>query len=205
MIPRDIQRLIEENIGDNGAILFNSLLSQEPRPADAIVFLQGDKLDRAQKVKDLFDQGYAPRILITGNNVRVGLREENDANIQSIHRYFLEQGVPRTALLLDDTSLNTLEQAKHTVALVKKEDWKMLLVVTSPFHLLRTYLTFLKQKDAQQWNGTVITQAPDFSWDGIPSGRRKTAKEMLQIELQKIDTYKSNLATVQEGVRTATS
>ena len=103
--------------------------------------------------------------------------------------------------MIDDQSLNTLDQAVHTVKQAKEKSWEKLLIVTSPYHVLRTYLTLVKQTREQGWKGSIIMQAADLRWDGIPSGREKTAEDMLVVEMEKIKQYTNDLASIEEGRR----
>lgn len=53
-------------------------------------------------------------------------------------------GVPPSALLLEQESLHTRENAEYVMALLKEHQIRRIILVTSPFHQLRTYLTFVK-------------------------------------------------------------
>jgi uncharacterized SAM-binding protein YcdF (DUF218 family) len=53
-------------------------------------------------------------------------------------------GVPPEAILVEDASLHTRENAECTLALLKQRNVQSILLVTSPFHQLRTSLTFAK-------------------------------------------------------------
>lgn len=48
------------------------------------------------------------------------------------------------ALLLENESLHTRENAEYVLSLVKARGFRRVILVTSPFHQLRTYLTFAK-------------------------------------------------------------
>jgi uncharacterized SAM-binding protein YcdF (DUF218 family) len=76
-------------------------------------------------------------------------------NINSIYSGFLlsaaymrdqavQMGIPLRALLTESESLHTRENAEHTLALLKEHGMLSIILVTSPFHQLRTYLTFAK-------------------------------------------------------------
>ena len=194
---------VKEVLGTKGAELFSALLLQEPRKADAIVYLQGDQLDRAPKTAELYNKEYADTIFITGNNNLIGRgkrNEENDFHLDISKEYFIKHGVKEEAILIDDKSMNSKDQAVTIIKLAKEKGWNTLLVVTSPFHILRAYLTLLKQVGEQDWNGEIIMQHPDLSWNSIPSGRVKTALVMLEEDLEKIKKYKDDIAEYKHNV-----
>ena len=146
---------------------------------------------------------YANTILITGNNNLIGRgkrNEENDFHLDISKEYFIKHGVREEAILIDDKSMNSKDQAVTIIKLAKEKGWNTLLVVTSPFHILRAYLTLLKQVGEQDWNGEIIMQHPDLSWNSIPSGRVKTALVMLEEDLEKIKKYKDDIAEYKHNV-----
>jgi uncharacterized SAM-binding protein YcdF (DUF218 family) len=123
---------------------------------------------------DLYQRGWAPRIICSGKfSVKVtdtptlmpmselqtavlqGRLQEKD--IASAAKswdtalgacYMCEQaiqmGVPSEAILIEDESLHTKENAEMVLALAKRHHMRRIILVTSPFHQRRTYLTFAK-------------------------------------------------------------
>ena len=196
--------LIEKKLGADGVELFDRLMAQEPQQADTIVFLQGDQLDRAPAVEKLWKRGLAPLVLITGNNDLIGRgkrNEECDFHLDKLKGYLLERGIPNESILMDDQAFNTPDQAIHAIEMARKHGWKTLLIITSPYHILRAYLTCLKQVHEQEWSGGIIMHVADLAWERNPSGRERPALEMLDIELDKIEKYQKDLANVSEGLK----
>jgi len=187
------EEVVKKYLGLAGIELFLKIIGQKPENSDAIVFLQGDRFDRINEALDLYNKGFSKNIVITGNNVLIGAgkrADENDVSLDVIKNYFLERGIPESALIIDDKSLNTLDQAINTLKLAKQKKWKSLILVTSPYHVLRAHLTFLKEGSRQSWRGTIIVKAADLEWNQNPSGRGKTALEMLEVEMEKLEKYK---------------
>jgi uncharacterized SAM-binding protein YcdF (DUF218 family) len=54
----------------------------------------------------------------------------------------LKFGVPAEAILVEERSLHTLENASFTLPILEERGALRIILVTSPFHQLRTYLTF---------------------------------------------------------------
>jgi len=193
MVNIEPKNIIGVHLGKSGATLFTKLIKQKPKNVDAIIFIQGDRLDRAPTVKSLYKKGFAKQIIITGNNNFIGQgkrNEENDIHLSKLEKYLLTHGIPKGVITIDDQAFNTLDQAVNTIKLAKRNSWSSLIIVTSSYNLLRTYLTFAKQAKKQKWQGTIIMQLADLPWSTIPSGRKRTAIVLLSLELEKIKKYK---------------
>ena len=52
--------------------------------------------------------------------------------------------VPPDAVIVEGTSLHTKENAEQVLAILKQHGMSRIILMTSPFHQLRTYLTFVK-------------------------------------------------------------
>lgn len=177
----DLEIIVEKTLKKGK--LFKEILSQKPKKADVIVFLQGDRFDRCPKVLSLYQEGFSSKILITGNNTRA--EEIKDSLLPEIKEWFLKNQVKEEDIIVEDNSLNTLDQAVNVIKIAKENNYKKLILVTSPYHALRVYLTFLKQ----EWEGNIVIQTINQKWSDIPSGDNKTALEMLVGEIEKIRNY----------------
>lgn len=165
----------------------------------------------------LYQQGWAPRIICSGRfsakvtntpklipleelqrAVAEGRIQEKDlANARTTWdsalgaRYMREKammmGVPSEALLLEEESLHTRENAEYVLALLKKYNLRHVILVTSPFHQLRTFLTFAKV--FQTHNITIINYYADTgewhttTWFFSAEHRRLVKSEMDRIRL----------------------
>ena len=56
----------------------------------------------------------------------------------------IQMGVPKRNIFIEDESLHTKENAEYVLKILKEHQMKSIILVTSPFHQLRTYLTFAK-------------------------------------------------------------
>ena len=57
----------------------------------------------------------------------------------------MNAGVPTSAVIHEDRSLNTKEQAVEVVRMAIKNSWKRLVLIASHEHQYRAYLTFLRE------------------------------------------------------------
>jgi uncharacterized SAM-binding protein YcdF (DUF218 family) len=122
----------------------------------------------------LYQKGWAPYIISTGKfSVKVtetpilipleelqvavanGRIQEKDLGVAAkqwdmglgacyIFDQAIHMGVPPEAILVENESLHTRENAEHVLALLKRHQMHRIILVTSPFHQQRTYLTFAK-------------------------------------------------------------
>ncbi|MEK7208962.1 MAG: YdcF family protein [Patescibacteria group bacterium] len=204
MRPNTVEHIIKDRLGQRGLELFGRLATQIPESAEAIVLLQGDQFDRATKVLELFRANYAPLIVITGNNAmmeRRRINHENDLYLSELVKYCRTAGIPESAIITDDKAMNTKDQAVNVIRLARERGWTRLLIVTSPYHLLRSFLTLIKQVEEQKWAGSIVMQAPKLEWTSRPSGRNKTVLEMLDEELIKMERYHQDLADLETGMQ----
>ena len=103
--------------------------------ADLIVLLGGDAGARSRQGLELFRKGYAPRILLTA-------LEEGEPEVQPSYlnwraRFLEKAGVPRARILVEARSQNTWDEAQYTLALMKQQGLRRVIVVSDPPHLRR--------------------------------------------------------------------
>ncbi|MFA7314333.1 MAG: YdcF family protein [Candidatus Magasanikbacteria bacterium] len=180
-------------------------MSEKPEKSDVIVWLQGDRFDRGEKVLELFRNKFAPIILISGNNIRMGQQGEKeaffDANLDEIKNYLINNGIKQQKILIDDKSLNTGMHPKNIMMFAKKNNWKKIILVSSPYHQLRVFLTFVKYFNENNENIKIINQSvTDLPWDGLAGGKTKTRADIFFEELIKIKKYKQDVATYDQGL-----
>ena len=103
-----------------------------PVSADVIVVLGGGVHElRAERAAELFQRHAAPRIIITG------------AGDDEINRLILRQkGVPASAIEMENNSTTTRENAEFTIKLLRAENVRSVILVTSWYHARRALKTF---------------------------------------------------------------
>jgi uncharacterized SAM-binding protein YcdF (DUF218 family) len=121
------------------------LTKEDPlRNADAIAVLAGTRMDRALEAADLYQRGYAPRIVITREKpersfaalAERGVALEPDADVT---RDVLQRlGVPAAGIMIPDAVHdNTAQEAQTLRQLAVSNHWRTIIVVTSKYHLRR--------------------------------------------------------------------
>lgn len=100
----------------------------------------GEAGDRVVHAWRLFNAGKAPRILLTGGNVFDSQGEVSEAG--AMGEFLVALGVPFTALILEDRSRNTLENARFSAKIWQSEGFHSGLLVTSALHMPRALAAF---------------------------------------------------------------
>lgn len=184
--------------------LHDLLLTVKPRPAEVIIWLQGDRFDRAAKVLELYQAGWSKRILISGNNILIGGQAklgEDNISLDQMKIFLGKKGIKGKSLLVDNGAMNTKEQAEHIFKIAKAKKWSKVILVSSSYYQPRAFLTFLKQAKKIGWGGEIISQAVLIGWDEKPGGRAESARIIFRQEFEKISRYKKDLAPVAEGLK----
>ncbi len=110
------------------------IVNEKPQKADVIIVLSGG-IDRVPYGVKLYQSGYAEKVLLSGGN---GGADRN------MKQQTLELGVPESAIIQEDQSGTTFENAKYSLNIVKEQGYKSVIVVTSPFHTRRSSIIFAR-------------------------------------------------------------
>jgi uncharacterized SAM-binding protein YcdF (DUF218 family) len=168
----------------------------------------------------LYHQGWAPYIICSGRfsakvtetpnlipleelqvaamNGRIQKKDINNAaktwdinlGASYLRNKALAMGVPPEAILVEGESLHTRENAEYVLTLLKRLNLSHIILVTSPFHQLRTYLTFAK---AFQPHGIEITNyyADTGEWHPASWFLSKEHRNLVNSEIERIKLYKA--------------
>lgn len=100
--------------------------------------------DRMLHAADLYHQGAAPKILLSGGNVEWMDSLENSpaADMQQI---LLKMNVPVSAMILQTKSQNTHEDAEYSAKILREKGISKIILVTSAMHMPRSVALFEKQ------------------------------------------------------------
>jgi uncharacterized SAM-binding protein YcdF (DUF218 family) len=102
-----------------------------PVKADVLVILGGGSTERPRRAAELFHAGEAPRLLCSG-----------EGDCRSNQRILVNAGVPRTVIEVECESRNTSENAQRTIALLREQGAKRIIIVTSWYHSRRALNCF---------------------------------------------------------------
>lgn len=117
----------------------------QARPVDAIVVLGAAQYDgepspqlaaRLDHVVDLWPQGLAPLVIVTGGKQPGDRFTEAEASAA----YLVESGIPADAIVLENGGRSTGESLSAVAALLGERGLGTVLIVTDPYHSLRSRL-----------------------------------------------------------------
>lgn len=123
--------------------------SQEPGcvKADAIIAVSGgDTNARTGEAIKLYQNGWADTLLFSG----AALDKSGPSNAEAMRQLALAAGVPDKAIIVEEMSETTHENASETRALLLEHDIQTIILVTSAYHQRRAGLEF-----KERMGGTV--------------------------------------------------
>ncbi len=127
-----------------GTVIFFSLgfwLSPQSNLAksDAIVAISGGETkSRTIEAVRLYKEGWAPKLIFSG----AALDPNSVSNAKAMELIAVDQGVPVADIVLEENSANTGENASGVAKIVKDQDMKKIILVTSPYHQRRAFILF---------------------------------------------------------------
>ncbi|MEE9164929.1 MAG: YdcF family protein [Nitrospinota bacterium] len=156
------------------------LIKSDPlSKADIIIVLAGEQGERVQYGVELYKQGYADKILFSGGSIVDFPGGEKITWAGLMKDYATLLGVPENAIILQDESRSTQEDALFSSRLLQDQNFYSVILVTSPYHSRRAYLMF-----KQVFKGIEIHSAPVVnswydanSWWKNFKGRYQVARE----------------------------
>jgi uncharacterized SAM-binding protein YcdF (DUF218 family) len=172
------------------------IVEHTPQKSDLIVCLAGGNVERGLAVADAYQRGLAPRVFMAREVPPDGyaLLKERDIDYPEsvdLMRVLLEElGIPESAFFTSDrSSKSTFEEAHLVRDLVMNNDYNSLIVITTPYHCRRAWLTFRKVFEEDD---TRILMLPSSYSDFRPEDwwkKRRYLREVI-IEYQKLIYYR---------------
>jgi len=112
-------------------VVLGAGLSADGRPGYALV-------RRSRHAAELWQQGYADTILCTGGQAPDQWRSEADA----CRDVLMWRGVPASAIVLEEQSRSTEENAIYSRPIIEANGWETVLLVSDGYHLFRAEILF---------------------------------------------------------------
>ena len=157
--------------------------------ADCIFALGSHDLRVADRAAELYLQGLAPLMIMSGGlgNVTKGIWTETEAD--KFARIAIDKGVPAEAVLIENRSTNTGENIVFTRQLLAEKNIEphTFILVQKPYMERRTFATFEKQ-----WPGKkMLVTSPQISFEDYPNEEISLDKviNIMVGDLQRIRVY----------------
>lgn len=121
-------------------------ISQSPDKSDCIVVFAGGVgesgragegyEERVQFAVELFKRDFAKEVIFSSGYAYV-YKEPLLMKALAI-----SQGIPSDAVILENKAINTYENVEFTKTILNDKGWRKIILVSSPYHMLRTSLVF---------------------------------------------------------------
>jgi uncharacterized SAM-binding protein YcdF (DUF218 family) len=164
-------------------------LHHTPEKTDCILALGSHDLRVADRAAELYLQGWAPLLIVSGGlgNVTRGVWTEMEAD--RFARIAIEKGVPAAAIVIENQSTNTGENILFTQRLLQEKglDPQSFFLVQKPYMERRSYATFKKHWPEKK----LIVTSPQISLEDYPT-EEITMEKVINImvgDLQRIRIY----------------
>ncbi len=109
--------------------------------AGAIVVISGGETDeRISEGVNLYKENYSREIIFSG-----AAAEGSVSNAAAMRNIAIKEGVRPSDILIDETSVDTEENAANVAKIVKANSINSIILVTSPYHQRRAYDAFRKE------------------------------------------------------------
>jgi len=151
-----------------------------PEKSDVIIVLGGDNGLRVRKGAELYNAGYASRIILTGIDGR--FYRPNHPNWRE--RRMIALGIPKKAIKIDTKSKTTWEEAINTSKTMEKNGWKSAIVVSDPPHMLRLHQTWSRAFEGSEKKFILVSTKPSW-WHRTLWWKEKESYQFVISEIKK--------------------
>jgi uncharacterized SAM-binding protein YcdF (DUF218 family)/glycosyltransferase involved in cell wall biosynthesis len=124
-------------------------MGETPRPADAIVVFAGGVgesgqagggyQERVKQAVDLYRAGLAPRMIFESGYVFAFREAETMRDLAA------SLGVPPPAIVIETHGANTYDDVIRVREMLRQQQWRSILLVSSPYHMRRAVMVWRKQ------------------------------------------------------------
>jgi uncharacterized SAM-binding protein YcdF (DUF218 family) len=126
-------------LGPNDMRSCGDVPNESCQSADAIVAVSGgDTNARTDEAIRLYQQGWAPLIIFSG----AAQDTSGPSNAQAMRTRARAQGIPADAIIIEEFSRNTAENAANTAKFISERNLERIILVTSGYHQRRANLEF---------------------------------------------------------------
>ncbi|MCL6479240.1 MAG: YdcF family protein [Peptococcaceae bacterium] len=161
------------------------VVDEKPRRCDAIVILSGETVPRVAKGVELYREGYGHLMIMSGGGRLTSRLTDADLMLMEA----VDLGVPREAVLLENKSESTYENAVNVKKIILEHDIKSFLLVTSNYHTRRAKYIFGKvfaDTDIE----FITVAAPDPKYEASAWWKKHEGQQKALIELASIIIYR---------------
>ncbi len=118
----------------DAVIVLSGMVNIQTSSDDSIEF--SGAVDRIIKGIDIIKKGKADYLLLSGGTGSLHQKDQSEALL--LKRFAISLGVPELAILTDEISKNTRQNAVESKRILQNKGLKRVLLITSAFHMFRS-------------------------------------------------------------------
>lgn len=148
--------------------------------ADAIVAISGgDTTARTNEAITFYKNGWADTLIFSG----AAQDKSGPSNAAVMKKNAISAGVPESAIMIDEYSETTKQNAENSISLFTKNNIKSVILVTSGYHQRRASLEFDKRASGIKVLSHPVKSDKDWSlfWWLSPTGWFLAVSELIKI------------------------
>jgi|SRR6185312_11673927 len=157
--------------------------------SDCILALGSHDLRVADRVAELYHQGLAPLVIMSGGLGNFTQEIWTEPEADKFATIAIEKGVPEEAILIENKSTNTGENILFTQKLLKEKGLnpQSFIVVQKPYMERRSYATFKKHWPDKK----LMVTSPQISFETYPTAEIPLERviHIMVGDLQRIKYY----------------
>jgi uncharacterized SAM-binding protein YcdF (DUF218 family) len=166
-------------------------MNHSPAKSDCILALGSHDLRVADRAAELYLQGWAPLVVMSGGFGNFTQDMWSEAEADQFAAIAIEKGVPADAILIENRSTNTGENILFTQQLLEEKglDPQNFIVVQKPYMERRSYATFKKH-----WPGkSLLVTSPQIPFTEYATAEIPVERviHIMTGDLQRIKIYPS--------------
>ena len=127
------------------------VIQHPPEISDLIVCMGGGNIERGLSTADAYNEGLAPAIYISKEKLPDGYEMLEEKGIEYpeegdlLERLLIDLGVPGSVIIRNNLEVdNSWDEARLIREEAEKRGFKSIIIITSPTHSRRSWLTFRK-------------------------------------------------------------
>lgn len=161
--------------------------ADKPQKSDVIISIDGGDINRYKEAGKFYTEKYAPKVIVSPANPKMA-----DGKIFENIKILEEAGVPKNAIIEEKKATSTWTNATESLKLMKENNLKSALVVTSDYHATRSKIAFNRANKEYGYDIKVVgvKNKDGLKWNEYQDGKKQAFREALVTPAYWLGLYK---------------
>jgi uncharacterized SAM-binding protein YcdF (DUF218 family) len=143
--------------------------------ADAVIAVSGgNTIARTESAVNLYFNGWADKIIFSG----AAADPNSPSNAAVMYEVAFQLGVPETAIIMDEASKNTRENAINVAKILQENNIKTAILTSSPYHMRRVLWEFQRAAPEVEFRSRPANDPAWNFWFVKPNGWWRVVNEI---------------------------